>query len=80
MTCLPTSTNLVTITIYFFFFLLCCMYFKQWSTDNQQMMNIMNHDQLPTQTMAEKIPQRIYILLGIVNWKYVTYEHIQLFF
>lgn len=55
------------------------MYFKQWSTDNQQMMNIMNHDQLPTQTMAEKIPQRNYILLGIVNWKYVTYEHMQLF-
>lgn len=43
------------------------------------MMNIMNHDQLPTQTMAEKIPQRNYILLGIVNWKYVTYEHMQLF-
>lgn len=42
-------------------------------------MNIMNHGQLPTQTMAAKKP-RNYILLGIVNWKYVTYEHMEFFF
>lgn len=54
------------------------LYFRQWSTDIQQLTNIMNHGQLPTQIMTEK-PMQLYSSWDCELEVYVTYEHIHYF-
>lgn len=55
------------------------LYFRQWSTDIQQLTYIMNHGQLPTQIMTEK-PMQLYSSWDCELEVYVTYnEHIHYF-